>query len=73
MMRLLTELKRRNVLRMAVLYVVAAWLVMQVAGVLMDLGVLPQEVGPWIMAVLAMTDGYGSVFIGRLAPLCLDK
>jgi TolB-like protein/Flp pilus assembly protein TadD len=53
-MRLISELKRRNVLRMAVMYVVAAWLVMQVAGVLMDLGVLPQEVGPWVMAVLAI-------------------
>ena len=39
---------------MAVLYVVAAWLVMQVAGVLMDLGVLPQNLGPWVMAVLAI-------------------
>ena len=54
MMRLFTELKRRNVLRMAVLYTVAAWLVMQVAGVLMDLGVLPGEVGPWLMVVLTI-------------------
>jgi TolB-like protein len=53
-MRLISELRRRNVFRMAVLYVVAAWLVMQVAGVLMDLGVLPQEVGPWVMTALAI-------------------
>ena len=59
-MRLISELSRRNVLRMAVLYVVAAWLVMQVAGVLMDLGVLPQNLGPWVMAVLAI--GFRLVF-----------
>ena len=33
-MGLVSELRRRNVLRMAALYVVAAWLMMQVAGVL---------------------------------------
>jgi TolB-like protein len=53
-MGLLSELKRRNVVRMAVLYVVAAWLVMQVAGVLMDLGGLPAAAGPWILAVLVI-------------------
>ena len=51
-MRLFTELRRRNVLRMAALYVVAAWLVMQVAGVLIDLGALTEQVGPWILGVL---------------------
>ena len=40
-MGLVSELRRRNVFRMGVLYVVAAWLIMQVAGVLMDLGALP--------------------------------
>jgi len=53
-MSLFTELKRRNVFRMAVLYVVAAWLVMQVAGVLMDLGALPPAVGPWVLVVLVI-------------------
>ena len=53
-MRLFSELKRRNVLRMAVLYVVAAWLVMQVAGVLIDLGALPEWAGPWVLAALAI-------------------
>jgi len=52
--RLFTELRRRNVLRMAALYVVAAWLVMQVAGVLIDLGALTEQVGPWILGVLAI-------------------
>jgi TolB-like protein len=53
-MGLITELRRRNVFRMAVLYVVAAWVVMQVAGVLMELGALPSAVGPWILAGLVI-------------------
>ncbi len=40
-MRLFSELKRRNVLRMVVLYVIAAWLIIQVAEVLIDLAKLP--------------------------------
>ncbi len=36
-MGLISELRRRNVLRMAVLYAVAAWLIMQVAEVIIDL------------------------------------
>ena len=51
-MGVVSELRRRNVFRMAVLYVVAAWLVMQVAGVVMDLGGLPAAAGPWLLAVL---------------------
>ena len=53
-MSLVAELRRRNVLRMAVLYVLAAWVVMQVAGVLMDLGALPAAIGPWVLAVLVI-------------------
>jgi TolB-like protein/Tfp pilus assembly protein PilF len=52
--RLISELKRRNVLRMAVLYAVAAWLVMQVAEVLIGLADLPAWLGPAILAVLAV-------------------
>ena len=53
-MGLVSELRRRNVLRMAVLYVVAAWLIMQVAGVFMDLGVLPVAIGPWVLVILVI-------------------
>jgi TolB-like protein/Tfp pilus assembly protein PilF len=53
-MGLVSELKRRNVFRMGVLYVVAAWLIMQVAGVLMDLGALPAAAGPWVLTVLVI-------------------
>ncbi|PLX57180.1 MAG: hypothetical protein C0629_03615 [Chromatiales bacterium] len=51
-MALFSELKRRNVLRMAVLYVVAAWLIMQVAEVLIGLGVAPDSIGPATFKVL---------------------
>jgi len=53
-MGLVSELRRRNVLRMLVLYVVAAWLIMQVAEVLIDLAKLPDWIGTttlWLLAV----------------------
>lgn len=53
-MKLFSELRRRNVFRMAALYCVAAWLIMQVAGVLIDLAKLPDWTGTttlWILAV----------------------
>ena len=53
-MRLFTELKRRNVLRMAVLYIVAAWLVMQVADAVIGLASLPAWSGQVVLAVLAV-------------------
>lgn len=51
-MGLISEFKHRNVFRMAVLCVLANWLVMQVAGVLIDLLALPTAVGPWVLVVL---------------------
>ncbi len=36
-MSLVSELRRRNVLRMVVLYVIAAWLIVQVVEVMMSL------------------------------------
>jgi TolB-like protein/Tfp pilus assembly protein PilF len=53
-MRLVTELRRRNVLRMAVLYVIAAWLIMQVTEVVKDLASLPGWVGPTVLGLLAI-------------------
>jgi len=47
-MRLVSELRRRNVLRMLVLYVVAAWLIMQVAEVVIGLAKLPDWFGPGV-------------------------
>jgi hypothetical protein len=49
----LTELKRRNVIRMAGLYLVGAWLVVQVAGT-----VLPMFGGPeWLPRTIVVLSG----------------
>ncbi len=53
-MGLVSELRRRNVFRMAALYVVAAWLIMQVTEVLMDLAKLPDWIGPSVLGLLAI-------------------
>jgi hypothetical protein len=53
-MGLVSELRRRNVLRMAVLYVVAAWLIIQVAEVVIDLAHLSDWIGPTILGLLAI-------------------
>ena len=51
-MGIVSELERRNVLRMAALYVVASWLVMQVAEVVIGLANLPAFTGPVVLALL---------------------
>jgi TolB-like protein len=53
-MGLLSELKRRNVIRMAVLYTLSAWLVMQVAEVVIGLATLPEWTGQIVLIVLAI-------------------
>ena len=53
-MTIVRELKRRNVFRMAVLYVVAAWLIMQVAEVIIGLANLPKWIGPTTLILLAV-------------------
>ena len=53
-MGLVSELRRRNVLRMAALYLVAAWLIVQVAEVLIDLAKLPDWIGTttlWLLGI----------------------
>jgi len=54
MMGLVSELRRRNVFRMAVLYAVAAWLIMQVAEVIIALANLPDWIGPATLGLLAV-------------------
>ena len=53
-MRLISELRRRNVFRMAVLYIVAAWLIMQAAEVVIGLAHLPDWIGPTTLGLLAV-------------------
>jgi TolB-like protein/Flp pilus assembly protein TadD len=50
--KLFSELRRRNVLRMGALYLGAAWLVMQVVDILIDRGPLPESLGPITLTVL---------------------
>ncbi len=59
-MSFLAELKRRNVIRMAGLYLVGAWLVVQVAGTLLPVFEAPG----WLMKVLV-----GLLAIGLVAAL----
>jgi len=53
-MKFWSELRRRNVLRMAALYLVSAWLILQVTEVLSGLIDLPDWVGPLVLAMLAI-------------------
>ena len=53
-MKLFSELRRRNVLRMGALYLGAAWLVMQVVDILIDRGPLPESLGPLTLTLLAI-------------------
>lgn len=53
-MGLVSELRRRNVLRMAALYLLSAWLIMQVAEVVITLARLPEWLGPVVLAALTI-------------------
>jgi adenylate cyclase len=53
-MNLLAELKRRNVLRVAALYLVAAWLVVQVAETLLPIFHTPNWVLQSLVVLLAL-------------------
>ena len=53
-MSFLEELKRRNVVKVAVLYVVATWLLLQVADVGVSLLGLPDSIGKAIFLILAL-------------------
>ena len=50
-MSILQELKRRNVMKVAALYVVASWLILQAAELLFDAMSVPQE---WLRFLIAM-------------------
>lgn len=53
-MKFWSELRRRNVLRMAALYLVTAWLILQVTEVLSGLINLPEWTGPAVLAMLVI-------------------
>jgi TolB-like protein/Tfp pilus assembly protein PilF len=51
---LFSEFRRRNVFRVAALYLVSAWLIAQVAEVVVGLGELPPTVGRAVLIILAL-------------------
>ena len=53
-MKLLAELKRRNVIRMAGLYLVGAWLITQVAGTVLPMFGAPEWVARSVVILLAI-------------------
>ena len=53
-MSFISELKRRNVRRMAALYLIAAWLIMQVTDVISGLANPPEWLGGAVLAMLAL-------------------
>jgi len=53
-MSFLQELKRRNVVKVAVLYVVASWLLLQVAELLFDAMNVPEEWLRFLIAILVL-------------------
>ena len=53
-MGLIAELRRRNVLRMAGLYLVAAWLITQVAGTLLPMFEAPAWISRSVVILLAI-------------------
>ena len=53
-MKILAELKRRNVIRMAGLYLVGAWLITQVAGTVLPMFGAPEWVARSVVILLAI-------------------
>src|SRR6185295_11647518 len=53
-MSLISELKRRNVIRVALLYVVAAWVILQVAQLLFDVLKLPDWTSRLVLGLLML-------------------
>jgi hypothetical protein len=53
-MALIQELKRRNVIRVGVLYLVAAWLLLQLTDVLSSLLPVPESAGSLVILLLVV-------------------
>ena len=54
MIRLLTELRRRNVVRIALLYIASGWALLQVSKFLLDLFAAPAWIIRLMLAVLVL-------------------
>lgn len=53
-MRFIAELKRRNVFRVGIAYLITAWLILQMTDVLSQLLNLPEQVGPIVVALVSI-------------------
>ena len=53
-MSFFVELKRRNVFRVGIAYVIGGWLLLQLTDVLSELLKLPDEIGPIVVAIVAI-------------------
>jgi len=53
-MSFIEELKRRNVVRVGVAYVIGGWLLLQLTDVLSELLKLPEQFGPIVVAIVAI-------------------
>jgi TolB-like protein/Tfp pilus assembly protein PilF len=53
-MSFFTELKRRNVVRVGIAYVIGSWLLLQLTEVLSELLNLPDSIGPVVVAAVAI-------------------
>lgn len=74
-MNLLGELKRRNVFRVAMLYVVAAWLVIEVAETVLPIFDVPDGVlrGLVLLLVIGLVPALGLAWIYELTPQGLKR
>lgn len=74
-MNLLGELKRRNVFRVAMLYVVAAWLVIEVAETVLPIFDVPDGVlrGLVVLLVIGLVPALGFAWIYELTPEGLKR
>jgi TolB-like protein/cytochrome c-type biogenesis protein CcmH/NrfG len=72
---LFAELRRRNVVRVAALYLIAAWLMMQVADVLFSMIGVPEGSGKLLLALLALGFPIALIFawVYELTPEGLKK
>ena len=61
-MSLFEELKRRNVFRVAVAYVVSAWVIIEVSSLILDIYESPDSVSRIIVALLALGLPFALVF-----------
>ena len=61
-MSLFEELKRRNVIRMAVLYGIASWLILQIADVLFDQLGVPGWAFRLVLGLLALGFPFALIF-----------